>query len=278
MTEWQRDNLWRQGFILNSDSVKALDLVHSKSPDDTVVVVISHDCDLAQLSDTEPICEVIVGCPVEEPSGDFTNAKNIRRLHLTFSAGSVKLAAEFHATNKRQIDKTVLAGHQPATNVRLTPAELTILQTWLSVRYRRSSFADEFDRRIKDKGAKFYDRFVKIIKATGSNLLAVLFDVDSGQELNRSGADDPYALSIYLLFSVAEDPAAAEEAAVSAAKEISALFAKSYFINGKWENIELRECEPISEGSMSVYQWRLLKPWSFDYLSLREDPQGPMTR
>ena len=65
MTEWQRDNPWRQGFILNGDSVKALDLVHPKSLDDTVVVVISHDCDLAQLPDTEPYCEVIAGFPVD---------------------------------------------------------------------------------------------------------------------------------------------------------------------------------------------------------------------
>jgi hypothetical protein len=276
MNEWKRDNPWRQGFILSGDSVKALDLVHPKSLDDTVVVVISHDCDLAQLSETEPCCEVIAGVPVDGPNGDLANAKNIRRLHLTFSAGSVKLSAEFHATDKKRIDKAVFAAHQPASNVRLTPAELAILQTWLSVRYRRSSFADEFDRRLKDKDSKFYDKFLKIIKASGTHLLAVLFDVDSGQEVTRNGADDTYSLSIYLVFNVTEDPAIAEAAAHAAAKEIIALFKKCFFVNGKWQNIELRECESISEAAMTVYQWRILKPWNFDYLSLRDDPQGAM--
>lgn len=275
MSEWQRDNPWRQGFILSSDSVKALDLVHSKSPDDTVVVVSSHDCDLAQLPDTEPYCEVIAGFPIDDLNGNLTSAKNIRRLHLTFSGGSIKLSAEFNATDKKQINKRVLAGHHPAANVRLTPAELTILQNWLAVRYRRSSFTNEFDRRIKDKSAKFYDKFVKIIKASGTNLLAVLFDVDSGQEVNRTGADDTYSLSVYLLFNVEEDPAKAETAARSAAEEINALFRNCFFVNGKWQNIELRDCEPISEAAMTVHTARLLKPWNFDYLSLREDPQGP---
>ncbi len=251
-------------------------MVHPKSPDDTVAVVISHDCDLAQLPDTECYCEVIPGFPVDDLNGDLANAKNIRRLHLRFSGGAINLSAEFAATDKRYIDKTVLAGHQPAANVRLTPAELTILQMWLAVRYRRSSFADEFDRRIKDKSAKFYDKFVKIIKATGTNLLAVLFDVDSGQEVNRSGADDTYSLSIYLLFNVEEDPAKAETAAQSAAEEIRALLTKCFFVGDKWQNIELRNCEPISEAAMTVHIARRLKPWNFDYLSLREEPQGPI--
>jgi hypothetical protein len=277
MSEWQRDNPWRQGFILKNDSVKMLDLVHPKSGDDTVVLVISHDCDLAQLPDAEPYCEVIAGFPVDDVSGDFANAKNIRRLHLTFSGGQTRLSAEFNATEKRRIDKSVLAAHEPATNVRLTPSEFAILQAWLAARYRRSSFADEFDRRIKQGAAKFYDKFVKIIKASGTNLLAVLFDVDSGQEVNRDGPNDPYLLSIYLLFNVAEDPTEAEAAACSAAKVIRELVTRCFFIDGKWQNIELRECEPISEAAMTVHIARLLKPWNFDYLSLRDDPQGPMS-
>jgi len=180
----------------------------------------------------------------------------------------------FTANDKKRIEKQKLADHRPASNVRLTRAELTILQNWLAVRYRRSSFADEFERRLKDKGAKFYDKFVNIIKASGTDLLGVLFDVDAGQEVSRVGADDTYSLSVFLLFNVEEDPARAEATARSTAKKIAALFMKCFFLGGKWQNIELRECEPISEAAMTIHSARFLKPWNFDYLSLREEPQG----
>lgn len=275
MAEWKRDNPWRQGSILKTDSVKALDLVHAKSPDDTVVIVVSHDCDLAQTEDVEPFCEVISGFPVDE-SGDLTNAKNVRRLHLPFSAGDVTLTAEFAATEKVKIAKSVLAEHQPATNVRLSPAELNVLQTWLSVRYKRSSFPDEFDRRLKDKEVKFYDKFVKAIKASSGHLLTILLDVDGGNEIDRKGPDDTYTLSIYLIYNVTVDPGKAKETIDALAKKINALFSSCYLKEGKWQNIELRECEPISEAAVTVHQYRLLKPLTFEYLSLREDPQGPI--
>ena len=276
MTAWQRDNPWRQACILSIDSVKALGLLHPKSSDDTVVLVISHDCDLAQLPDVEPHCEAIVGFPIENIDGSLAHAKNIRRLHLTFSGGDISLTAEFNAIDKRLIDKSTLAKHQPATNVRLTPDELVTLQTWLSVRYKRSSFATEFDRRIKDR--KFFEKFIKIIKASGTNILEVLFDVDSGHELNREGPNDPYSLAIYLLFNVADDPEKAKAAAASAASEISDLAKKCFFIDEKWQNIELRECIPVSAAELSIHNRRFLKAWSFEYLSLREEPQGLMAK
>jgi hypothetical protein len=276
MAEWQRDNPWRQGSILKSESVKALGLAHAESPDDTVVLVISHDCDLAQGADAEPACEMIVGCPIEQPSGDLTNAKNIRRLHLTLSSGELKLAAEFKATDEILIGKDALAEHQPATNVRPTPAELNILQTWLAVRYRRSSFPDEFDRRFKDKKTRFYDRFVKAVKGSADHLLTILFDVDGGNEVDRNGPDDTYTLSIYLVYNVTVDPGKAKEAIEALAEKVNALFDSCYCKGGKWQNIELRVCEPISEAAITIHQQRLLKSLTFEYLSLRETPQGPI--
>jgi len=116
MTEWQRDNPWRQGFILRGDSVKALDLAHPKSSDDTVAAVISHDCDLAQFPDAEPYCEVIVGVPVDEIDGNLTNAKNIRRLHLTFSGGDTRLCVEFRVPDRGSENPTPLGGWDRGTS------------------------------------------------------------------------------------------------------------------------------------------------------------------
>ena len=167
---------------------------------------------------------------------------------------------------------------EPAANARLTPAELNVLQTWLAVRYRRSSFPDEFDRRIKDKDAKFYDKFVRAVKGSAAHLLAILFDVDGGIEVDRKGPDDTYTLSIYLVYNVTVDPGKAKQAVDGLAGKITALFKTCYVKDGKWQNVELRTCEPISEAAVTMHQYRLLKPLTFEYLSLREEPQGPIAQ
>jgi hypothetical protein len=141
---------------------------------ETLVLVISHDCDLAQddLS-LEPDCEVIVGKVVDVQDGNYAWAKNTRKLHLSFSGGSVQLVGEFVATDKRTIDKTVLADHRPVKNVRPDPDELTILQGWLSVRYRRAAFPDEFQLRM---GA-VKDKLAGILKGTGDNIAAIFLQL-----------------------------------------------------------------------------------------------------
>ena len=53
MTDWTRETPWRQGDQLSAAAAKALCLSHVVMPDSTFVVIATHDCDLAQLRDTE---------------------------------------------------------------------------------------------------------------------------------------------------------------------------------------------------------------------------------
>src|ERR1700733_11469187 len=139
MGEWPVDTPWRQGHILNAETASQLGL-ESKDPLlAAVVVVISHDCDLARHPVMEPDCEVIVGHTIETINGAYTWAKNTRRLHLPFSGGVTKIAAEFFATAKQRVSKAGLADHSPLSSVALNANEFTILQSWLSSRYRRAS-------------------------------------------------------------------------------------------------------------------------------------------
>jgi hypothetical protein len=72
---------------------------------------------------------------------------------------------------------------------------------------------------------------------------------------------------------VSEDPGRAEKTAKDAAARIRQMFRQYYFKNGKWENIELRECIPFSEDALTLFQLRNLKPWDFDYLEVLAKPQ-----
>jgi hypothetical protein len=264
---------WRQGHVLTAKSAQKLGLIHPNGErDDPIVLMVSHDCDLAAPNQTEPHCEVIPGVHIAAVNGAFTNGKNPRKLHLTFSGGSVPVTAEFIAIDKRTVKKEDILQYSPSERVRLTRSEFVVLQSWLAARYRRPSFADEFEARFKQR--RLYKKFTEIIAKAGTHILAVFFDVDSGQEIIRGTAEDTYSLGIYLVFNVTEDPAVAELAARDAANEIRSLLEEAFFREGKWENIELRECEAISENVMSLYEARLYKQWQFDYFSLREDPQG----
>ena len=61
MADTDRKFSWRQGDALTDEAAKALNLQYPENPGATVVVVISHDCDLTAVAEKEPESEIIVG-------------------------------------------------------------------------------------------------------------------------------------------------------------------------------------------------------------------------
>ena len=275
MAEWTRNTPWRQGHLLTNEAVTATGLNHLEYPVDIVVIVASHDCDLAQLPDKEPQVEVVVGRRIQTLDGNYTHAKSSRTLHIEFE-GDKTFFAEFIITEKRSILKKALLDFGPATNLRLSPPDLTIFQQWLASRYRRSAFPDEFEHRMKKTGLT--DKIVKAVKPHGSMITAVFFDVDEGQEVARTGPDDVYMLDIILLHATEPDFQAAEASANEARAAIEHAFTTKLFDtqSGNWKSIELGSVEVISESAMTYLQSTLLKKWRLDHISLGADPQQPV--
>lgn len=272
MTTWGRETPWRQGHVLSDQAANVLGLIVD-GQNDQVVVVISHDCDLAQDPSNEPMVEVIVGNKIASVDGNFSYAKNARRLHLTFSEGSKELSVNMEANRKIQVSKHQLASYKPIDDINLNPHERNIFQRWLAARYRRSAFPDEFDRRLDSTGVR--TRIGKVLKSHGSMISAIYFDVDQGKELSHMGSDDPYELVIYLLYSTENDPDAAEQAAESAKQLIITAFREKCISKDKdiWHDIELVNCEIISDQAMTVQQAESFKRWSVDHLSLRNQSE-----
>ena len=121
-------------------------------------------------------------------------------------------------------------------------------------------------------------RLARILAPLGNHIVAVFFDVDEGEERAHESADDPFTLSIDLLYSTDTDPAAAEAAATKAAVEITTAFRERYFDNKaqRWSAIELLHCTPISDEALTYAMSLRLKRWNADYISLRADPVQPM--
>jgi hypothetical protein len=148
---------------------------------------------------------------------------------------------------------------------------------WLASRYRRSAFPDEFERRLTSKDFKLHERISKAVKPHGELIAGVFFDVDEGVEINRNGADDTYTLDIIIMHSADPDFEAAEKAAESAAVAIVQAFKEKLFSpTSTWQHIELRSCDPVSESVLTYQQFKQLKRWRLEHLSLAADPQQPV--
>ena len=271
MATWDRDTPWRQGHVLTSESSVALGLVSADRAESAFTVVISHDCDLAQTPEAEPLVEMIVAERIGAANGNFTHAKNSRRLHLECVVSGTVAFLDMQALDKTSTRKDDLAGHAPSAIVVVKPEDRSVLQRWLAARYRRAAFPDEFERRLNDTGVS--KRIAKILEPLGKHLVAVFFDVDEGVEHVRNGEGDLYVLRIDLLYSTEEDPAAALEAAEKAVASIAAAFRERCFDPATgWKWIELAGCEPVSDEAMTYAMSTQLKRWNMDYLSLRADP------
>ena len=274
MAEWNRDTPWRQGFLLGDDAIDALGLRYAENPDQTIVVVATHDCDLAQDPQFEPVVEVVVGC-LAAKDGNCTHAKNARKLHIEF-AGDVQFWAEFEATAKVHVDKLKLNEYSPRSDVRLRSEDHAVLQMWLASRYRRSAFADEFERRLT-KETKLAEKIQKAVKPHGELIIGVFFDVDEGAEVKRNGPDDTYKLDITILHQADPDFVAAENAARAAADAIEKAFNEKLFAPAnRWQHIELHSCEPMSESVLTYQMFKQLKRWRLEHMSLAADPQQPV--
>ncbi len=272
MAEWNRDTPWRQGRLLGNDAIEALGL-HSAAPDQTVVIVATHDCDLAQTPEAEPLIEVIVGLLVTHKDGNCTHSKNARKLHIEF-AGEVVFWAEFEATAKNSIDKRLMNKFMPRPDARLSPENHAIFQMWLASRYRRSAFPDEFERRLTSKEFKIHEKIAKAVKPHGELIAGIFFDVDEGQEVTRDSPDDTYTLDVTILHAADPDFDAAEKAAQTVAEAIEKAFRDKLFNPTKtWQYIELRSCEAISESVLTYQMFKQLKRWRLEHISLAADPQ-----
>jgi len=271
MPEWTRNFPWRQGNLLTDEAIRTLDLFHPKFLDNTVVVVASHDCDLAQHPDKEPFVEVLIGCSIQKLDGNNTHAKSSRTLHISFD-GSDTLLAEFVITDKHSVEKRILTGYLPDRKHTLSKESLATLQQWLAARYRRSAFPDEFERRMKE--LRIAEKISNVAKKHGEILTAIFFDVEEVID-EGSSEEKIYVLDIILLHETEPDFNSAEDAAHQAKEKIEQIFRSKCFDpkSDSWLGIELRYVDVVSEEALTYRQSKLLRKWRLDHISLGADPQ-----
>jgi len=274
VTQWTRDTAWRQGQVLGTEAIEALGLLHPEFPDASAVVVISHDCDLANDNlNAEPFVEILIGRKVETAKGDLAWGKSPRTLHLEYSHSGAPVFIELVATNKTRVEKNLLAPFQPDAAYKLSPKFLTGLRHWLSVRYNRAAYPDQFVARMKD--AKLDEKLASRLRKYPT-ISTVFFDVDRGEEKDHSDGS-PYELSVILAYVPGDDPDATYDLVSPAEDEIERLFVERAYDakTETWKGIALRKCALVSEDELTVSQARMLSQWRLEHMSLRSEDDQP---
>ncbi len=272
---WTRDTPWRQGHILTCEAAQALGLTHPETPDSTCVVVISHDCDLANDAlQSEPDVEVIVGRHLPKGDGNYFWAKAPRTLHVDVQQNDTAAVVELIATAKALVPKEALAAFAPDTAYSFPGKSLSALRSWLGVRYNRAAFPDPFVDRLSQ--FKVDKRLQKLIEPVGNLLSAVYFDMDGSQEVDHSDGS-PYDLKIVLAYPPGDDPEHTADEVEKLEAAIEDLFSKKHFdqATGKWKGIALKGCMSISEDDLTVSKARLLMQWRLEYMTLKADEEQP---
>ena len=252
------------------EAARALGLAHYAEPDNTCVIVISHDCDLAvDTPGRDDFVEVIVGRRLTALDENFTRTKNPRRLHLPLrSTGSDTIGIEIEATKKALVPKQDLAMWRPAPGYELEQKPWETLRTWLAIRYKRPAFPDEFDRRmecIDDTLAKIALRYTKRVSG-----IYLVVDPWTG-----APPDDgtPYKVKVYVLYEVGEDIEKSRDMADAAVKEIRACFRRNFFdeTTEKWTGIALLDVQAQSENVVTVANLKKMKERRLEFVSLKPD-------
>ena len=266
---WSRTIGWHQGHVLPAVALAGLGFAHEA---DTAVMVVSHDCDLANDNlEIEPSVEVIVGRWVPEADQSLTRTKSPRTLHLQMSCGGETACVELTATAKQLIQKSRLAAWRPDSRYSLDPGGLEILRHWLAVRYKRAAFPDEFDRRLCEV-TKLAESLEKILKKVDSIVSAVYFALDTLEE--RAPEDPaPYELRVVLTYEPGADPEHSDDQASDTAEKFRESFRNKCFDKetGSWKHIKLVDAMAISEEDLTVYRAKQLQQWRVEHISLKPD-------
>lgn len=223
-----------------------------------LVVVVSHDCDVCQPDLTkEPWVDLVVVDVLDRAvDGALTFGKNPRLLEFQADIGGRLMAGRVSAGGRWQAPRARLIESGPSGYLNTIPAG--IIPAWLSRRYIREAFPDEFNRRWEP-----VKRELRHVLTTQAHDLNAIYLVMDDVELPE-GTDYLLVMRGTMLaerFAITELRTAAQSALDSVATLLS-----------RCVGIDVVDWEVASEANVSLHDVRVMKHWSpYDTLSLSDE-------
>jgi hypothetical protein len=268
------DTEWLQGNVLTDKDAYSLGLVNSLQSDRRVVV-ISHDCDLANKNELKT--EVIVGTVIETVNPMYGRARHPRYLHLIFltSTGKETCIQLLHS-DRIDVTRDKFSELKCAdVSFILKPDEKRSLKQWLAARYGRPAFPNSFENRLrKQQGKKTIEYHIaKILEPASVHLIGVFFDLDEHRD-SELPDDEPYILKISIVYDALEGGQLARVTADKTALDLTTLFHQVYGAPDITNEIALEACNAVADTFLTLADLRKVDQWRVEYISLREDPIG----
>ena len=212
----------------------------------------------------ETFIEYVPLCLIGALNGSMTLGKNARRLHIQIVADQQQQQmVELDIRKRASIRKDDFVQSTRAHSHQLLPEEVVVFRRWLSARYARSAFANAFEVQMD----RVRERIDRLAKTHGLHIRAMYFDVDDNQLIERSAADEPYALAIYAVYP----PATADDDTAQFATRLAQIFSKEFCnpVTKVWAGIELISCDAISEDVFPLSLALSTKSWRVDHRSYK---------
>ena len=245
---------WEQGSVLKPADVGGVvtEPALKLGPDD-VLIVVSQTCDLVHPSFVgEPFVEVLKAAKVTESNGNLTFGKNPRRLQ--FEIAGVCYDASCH--DRVRFKRELLVPLMPSLIHQLDQRTVRVIVEWISKRYTRPAFPDEFNRRIDPKRSRLRD----VLKRHAGPIDEILINLTPDGEVKPNIR---YKLTVWLVmrecdYENTEKKAQAEAAVVPLETHLNSC-----------DGIEVTECKVLRESAITLDDLRFLVPWDFDDLTFR---------
>jgi hypothetical protein len=256
-------NGWQQGSVLPETLVQQLVAKGAAHIDvASVVVVLTHDCDLVHPSyEVEPHVELVVGALLESADNGLRHGRNPRRLHLDLEQGAVVAAVEFSVHKRLVVSRSLLEDSTPHESRRLGRGERRLLCEWVAKRYVRAAFPDAFNERVQ----AVHRKIEKELKRSGEHVTGLFLMIDPDEE---SGAGESYRV---VLRVVARSDALVDKKTeitlVRVAKAIADALASC-------SGIIVEDHQLVSEGQFTLQDLHFFKRWDWDYRSHSGEPGG----
>lgn len=244
------------------DIAVTLGLISEK---DALALVISHDCDIASEDlDEEPDIEIMIGSPIAQLDGNYTHAKNSRRLHLELRFKDSSVQVELRAARKIRVQKKSLVTQSPDSNYILGQLNQRILRSWLAARYSRAALPNALNERLRP----VEKAFLSLGKNHPHAVLGIFIDYDPHE--TELGDGEHYEIWLSVVYST-ENPEYATQATKASAALTSA-FEKAFKAGENWEKIELRACTARAENEFSLRDLHQTLQYRLEHASYKKEP------
>ena len=227
-------------------------------PDD-LVVVVSHDCDVANPDESkEPSVELLAIRRIHDRlDGNYTNMKNPRTLDFDARLDETRVLCRALAAERWFVARRRLVGSVPAGRLRTEPSDL--IPRWLSSRYVRVALPDEFNIRWSTARREIREA----LEHDGKDISAIYLLLED----DELPPDRPYRVLVRATML-----ADAYEVMGRRAQAQKALDRMAGSLD-QCPGIEVLDDSLESEATFTLADFRMMRRWSpFDHLSLPGEP------